>query len=141
MSGLTFAWHCRAIAASIILPPLVSLVSLERLAPRLGRAPRSGTTPDPAALAARVDQLLRRLPPPWRYTCLRRSVVLFHLFRRMGLPVTLMIGVRRDGERLAAHAWLTRDGTPYLEPSDHAAGQYRMIARFPEADGQPHGPG
>ncbi len=133
MSRLTFAWRCRATAASIVLPPLVSLVSLERLAPRLGGAPRAGATPDEAALAAFVDRLLRRLPPPWRYTCLRRSVVLYHLLRRMGRPVSLMIGVRRDDGELKAHAWLALGDTPYLEPTDHAAAHYRLIARFPDA--------
>jgi hypothetical protein len=80
-----------------------------------------------------VGQVLRRLPPPWRYTCLRRSVVLYHLLRRAGRRVSLHIGVRKDANgALAAHAWLVRDGVPYLEPDPAHSTAYAEIARFPE---------
>jgi hypothetical protein len=117
-----------------VLPPLVSLVSLERIARLAGAAgaPRSRGAPDDDVLAAYVSQLLYRLPPPWRHTCLKRGVVLYWLLRRAGRPVALHIGVRRDGAgALAAHAWLVKDGAPYLEQDPAHSARFTEIARFP----------
>jgi len=134
-AALSPGWRVRALAACAVLPPLVSLVSLARIAAAAGSAParRSLAAPDDEALAAYVGRVLRWLPPPWRYTCLRRSVVLFHLLRHAGRPVALQIGVRR-GPRgsLAAHAWLVKDGAPYLEPDAEHSAMYAPIAAFPD---------
>jgi hypothetical protein len=131
--ALAAAWRVRALAACAVLPPLVSLVSLVRIAAlteTLRGAPRRA--PDDAALSSFVEAVLRRLPPPWRYTCLRRSVVLFHLLRRAGRPVELHIGVRKDaGGAVSAHAWLARDGVPYLEADPAHCAAFAEIARFP----------
>lgn len=126
----------RALAACAILPPLVSIVSLARISALAERTPGRGRSaaPDEAALSEYVGQVLRRLPPPWRYTCLRRSVVLYYLLRRAGRPVALHIGVRKDGGgALAAHAWLVKDGVPYLEPDPAHSATFAEIARFPSA--------
>ena len=117
-----------------MLPPLLSLVSLTRIASMVGRSPKRGsvTAPDDEVLAAYVGQVLRRLPPPWRYTCLRRGLVLYHLLRRAGRPVALHIGVRKDvGGLLAAHAWLVEGGAPYLEGDPAHSARYVEIAIFP----------
>ena len=141
-AGLPAGWRLRAAAACALLPPLLGVMSLERIARVAGRLPAGGprppdpAAPDDAALAAYVNELLWRLPNPWRNTCLRRSVVLFHLLRRRGRPVALRIGVRRDAARggaLEAHAWLVRDGVPYLEPDPAHAARYTEIATFPGA--------
>jgi hypothetical protein len=127
----------RALAACAVLPPLLLVVSLERIAAAAGRGPTRtprGAAPDDEVLAAYVGRVLRRLPPPWRHTCLRRGIVLYHLLRRAGRPVALQIGVRRTAEgALAAHAWLVKDGRPYLEPGQDQSVSYAPIAAFPEA--------
>lgn len=112
---------------------MLSLVSFARLAALVGRTP---ARPDPRAptdteLADYVAETLRGLPPPWRYTCLRRGIVLYHLMRRAGRPVTLHIGVRKSGGALQAHAWLVKDGTPYLEPEREEHAAFQVIAAFP----------
>jgi hypothetical protein len=86
-----------------------------------------------AALASWVDGVLRRLPWPWRYTCLKRAAVLYHLLRRAGRPLQLVIGVRRgpDG-KLGAHAWLVRDQRVYLESEPEAPTAHTVIAVFPD---------
>ena len=124
-----------------MLPPLIHLVPLNRLVPRLGGArPEQKPLPfDPAKAASGVDAVLRRLPWPWRGTCLKRSVVLYWLVRRVGVPVELQVGVKRTPAGiLEAHAWLARDGRPYLEPGvgsgrDELAAEFSVIARFPES--------
>ena len=109
-------------------------MSLARLAAVAGRSPKRGslTAPDDDVLSAYVGEVLHRLPPPWRYTCLRRGIVLYHLLRRAGRPVALHIGVRKDaGGVLAAHAWLVKGGAPYLEGDPAHSATFAEIATFP----------
>jgi hypothetical protein len=132
---MPIGWRLRALGACAVLPPLLSLVSFARLAARAAGDARRGTAgaPDDEILADYVAKRLRRLPQPWRYTCLRRSLVLFYLMRRGGRSVELHIGVRRnDAGALQAHAWLVKDGAPYLEPNREEHRSFRVIARFPE---------
>lgn len=137
MSGIPLAWRLRAAATVAVVPPLVRFGSFGKLATRLGRTAstpaRDAAGLDDASLARWVDRLLHLLRGPWCYTCLRRSAVLYRLLTRAGRPVELLIGVRRDADsRVAAHAWLARDGAPYLEPDPAIPAQLTVIARFPE---------
>jgi hypothetical protein len=43
-------------------------------------------------------------------TCLAQALVLWWLLRRRGLDGGLRIGVRKNGEQLAAHAWIEYRG-------------------------------
>jgi len=140
-SEFSLQWKVEAGFAALVIPPLVHVVPLHRLARWLGRprsAPRRHGVPDIRA-AAWVDRQLRRLPWPWHRTCLKRAVVLYHLLRRDGVPVELRIGVRRDANGLlAAHAWLTREDHCYLEPGfqrgerEDRMEDFTEIACFPE---------
>lgn len=47
---------------------------------------------------------------PLRTRCLHRSLALKWMLAGRGIDADLRIGVRREGEELAAHAWLERDG-------------------------------
>ncbi len=134
-SDLTLCWRVRAGITALVIPILLLVVPLDRLASWLGRPlAKSSRQPPDGRVAAWIDHLLRRLPWPWRHTCLRRSAVLYHLLRRRGHPVELCVGVRRDEmEALAAHAWLSLDGQPYLEAGSEVPHEFAVIARFPEA--------
>lgn len=129
-------WKARTLLAALALPPLLSAVSFARIARWIGRRqPTRGPVPPDADLAAWTETVLRRLPPPWRYTCLRRGIVLYYLLRKADRDARLHIGVRRDAEgAFVAHAWLTRRGVLLLEPAANQADQYRVIASFPEGD-------
>ena len=133
--SLSRSVRLRALAAAVVLPPLLSIMSLQRLAGALGQrsALAAGTPFDDGELAAWVDSLLYRLPGLWRRTCLKRAAILYHLLRGAGRTVELRIGVRRDGlGKLAAHAWLTRARVPYLEPEPDVPGRHTVIAIFPD---------
>jgi hypothetical protein len=66
--------------------------------------------------------------------CLRRSLIRFHLLRRLGLPVTIHVGVQRDekvsNSGIVGHAWLTLDGLPWEEPSGEHH-EHVVMFRYP----------
>ncbi|HVT38808.1 MAG TPA: lasso peptide biosynthesis B2 protein [Gemmatimonadaceae bacterium] len=128
------AWRIRAVIASLLIPPSVHLVSLNRLCGLLTRWSSRGTSsqaPPPDSIAWWVDRVLRALPWPWHHTCLKRAATLFYLLRRSGYPVELRVGVRREpGKELEAHAWLTLRGEPFLEPPSAGAPTFSPIATF-----------
>ena len=105
---------------------------LNRLAGRLGRRARvkRPSADQQVAIARKLDGVLERLPPPWRKTCLTRSVALYHLLRRTGIPIDLCVGVKKGSGEFVAHAWLSRDGVPYLEPE--GATEFKVITQFPD---------
>ena len=47
----------------------------------------------------------------YKITCLRQALVLQWLLRRRGLETDLKIGVRKEDDLLAAHAWVEYKGT------------------------------
>ena len=136
-SALPLGWRVRAVAAVVVVAPLVALRPFSQLARWLGNgaggAPSRRVALDDAALARWVDRVLYALRGPWRHTCLRRAAVLYGLLRRAGRPVELVIGVRHDANgRVAAHAWLERDAAPYLEADPTIPAHHTVLARFPE---------
>jgi len=55
-----------------------------------------------------VDRAYRVLP--LTSTCLKESLVLLRMLRARGVASRLCLGVRKDGDRFSAHAWV--GGTP-----------------------------
>lgn len=133
-SPLPPPWRWRARALVVTVPVLLYFVPIHRLAEWLGAPSDDYRDPPTDKLVKAVDYWMRRLPWPWRITCLKRAAVLFALLRRGGMDVSLHIGVARSAEgALAAHAWLVRDGVAYLEPPGSEVGGYQVITSFPEA--------
>ena len=61
-------------------------------------------------------------------TCLERSLSLWWMLARQGIATQFRIGVRKDGEKFAAHAWVERDGVAVGEPE----AQHLHYAAFAE---------
>lgn len=57
-----------------------------------------------------------RLPVP--NTCLYRALARYGLCARANVDVELRLGVRTGAEDLEGHAWVLRDGEPWLEPGE-----------------------
>jgi hypothetical protein len=125
----------RALLPAALAVPLVLVTSLRvargfprsdltRLVDRLrrGRSFR-GPLRDPLAHARAVGRLLPHLWPRDMGPCLKRSLILVHLWSRCGLEPRLHLGTYWDAEgRRAFHAWLTApDGAP-LPGGGEAAG-------------------
>ena len=51
-------------------------------------------------------------------SCLKEALVLSRLLARRGIPTTLRIGVGRQADAFAAHAWLEQDGRVILGDGD-----------------------
>lgn len=117
-------------ARAWVLLPLISLalrvLPLHRLEELVaaGREPAAAAAA-PAERAAEVRRLRRLVAAaahrlPFTPQCLPRSLCLLHLLSRRGIDAELRIGVRRQAERLTAHAWLEVDGSAVGEPEDVA---------------------
>lgn len=68
----------------------------------------------------------------WRYlpiktTCLPRSLTLWTLLNRHGLPAQFCIGVGKQGDDFAAHAWVESDGVVLNDTPDHVARYTRLV--------------
>jgi hypothetical protein len=93
---------------------------------RLLRARWRPTAPTPAsddAVAARASARLVAAASrfsPFPSSCLSRSIVLWRLLQRRGVPAEIRIGVRPGGNPLAAHAWVEVDGEPVNDTADVA---------------------
>lgn len=84
----------------------------------------------PHPLPLRVKGFIESLVPllPWESLCLVQALAARRVLDRRGVPTTLYLGVRREGEALKAHAWL-RWGSRHLTGGPgHEA--YRVVASF-----------
>ncbi|HZV89216.1 MAG TPA: lasso peptide biosynthesis B2 protein [Candidatus Binatus sp.] len=67
-------------------------------------------------------------------TCLHESLALWWLLGRQGIRSELKVGVRKEGEKFEAHAWVERDGTALNEPEarhQHYAAFDAALASLP----------
>jgi hypothetical protein len=101
------------------------------------RAPRPPD--DEALVVACVDRILRRHPGLSRSPCLKRSLTLYRFLGAAATDLQFCLGVRyaegprteRQARRLSGHAWLLRNGVPYLEPNHLGVERFRLIYRYP----------
>jgi hypothetical protein len=77
------------------------------------RSPRATAqiSATPRQLARTIDRAARFVP---HATCLVRALAGAQFFARAGQQVSIVIGVRRKGDALEAHAWLEVSGTVVL---------------------------
>jgi hypothetical protein len=79
---------------------------------------------------------LRRLPA----TCLHRALAGYAALREAGRDARFVIGVRRDGAEIVAHAWIEQGGGPVGEPDDPRA-RFTVAYVHPEPAPAPAGHG
>ena len=62
-------------------------------------------------------------------SCLVKSLTLWWLLGREGIPSELRVGVRKEGRNFEAHAWVEREGMAVNEPEE----RHHHYAAFDEA--------
>ena len=84
------------------------------------RRARAGQEGDPVPVIRRYRRVVEIAARNHLYPmlCLRRALVLRWLLGRQGIVTRLRLGVRRDAEKIAAHAWLEYEGRPVTDPAN-----------------------
>ena len=78
---------------------------------------------DDAAIYAEVQTASRMVDAASRLgvargNCLSKSITLWWLLRRQGIPVQLRLGARKTGDQLEAHAWVEMNGRVVNDSED-----------------------
>lgn len=72
---------------------------------------------------------------PVRHNCWTRALVLFWLLRKHGIvDVSLRVGVAANSGGLDGHAWLVRNGEPFLERAGGDLARYKVILEHPSPE-------
>src|SRR6266571_413831 len=114
---------------AVVLLPLVALslrwrgfratqAALQRFLSKANPGPAAALLSKAAAVTAHMVNAADRhgLVHP---SCLAKSLTLWWLLARQGISSHLRIGIRKEGEKFEAHAWVESDGIALNEPEEH----------------------
>ena len=123
-------------AVFILMPALVRFINFRRLLAILdtGHSRSKKARPE----QERIDLIVRYAGfimgrRPWRNLknpCLIRSAGLYRLLGRYNMDMRIHFGVRKDGDVLAGHSWITLDGKPFFENQD-TCGAFSAVYSYP----------
>jgi hypothetical protein len=110
MTAADYLTAVEVIRLAVWVEVVIRVMPFSRLLDRMTKASavRPAATADsrlPRFVAVAYDIL------PLPDTCLRRSLVLYALLERRGVPSRFCVGVKTGGPMLAAHAWIECDVT------------------------------
>ena len=93
--------------------PLLLLFPLERILQLLTPPSRLPSRPvSSSKIILLVNYWFRLTRFIARNSCLKRSLVLYHLFNRHGIPVKICIGIKQENGRFIGHSWVeSKDGS------------------------------
>ena len=103
------------------LPIIVRIYSIPGFLERLTRTARSQKKQtalelkEMAPIVTRICHLRLFGARVFPRACLRQSLTLYRVFTRMGYPVEIHFGVRKDGDDLLGHSWVTLEGKPLAD--------------------------
>ena len=88
-----------------------------------------------------TDYILNLTPGMWKGTCLKRSLVLYFLLRKLGMDVRICFGTRYNTrlskqeakKHLEGHAWLIYKGSIFLERNTELTNTYTMTYSYPHS--------
>lgn len=119
---------CWVVLASC-LARLLPLPTAHRLVAARRRTPGPDAPADTAARLARaIDRVLGLDVFPFTRSCWRRALVLQRFLALHGIDSRVNFGLKRTTGELQGHAWLERDGQPFLEDD---AGAYVVTFSLP----------
>lgn len=80
-----------------------------------------------------TDYILSRNSLTSENTCLKRTLVLYHFLRKMGMDVQVCFGVKYEArKKLEGHAWLLYHGDIFLERNTEVTKTYKQTYCFPD---------
>ncbi len=125
------AWLAARMAAwATVLPALKRALSLPRLVELMRATPRSPLRqPD---LEQRIVALARWLHAPLALVdrgCMQRSLLAYRFLGAAGAQPRLAVGVRKEGAKVLAHAWVFVDGAPAGD-SQHEIAAFAPMLMF-----------
>jgi hypothetical protein len=82
-------------------------------------------------LVVRVCQLRVFRSRLFPRACLRQSLALYYVLSRVGYPVIIHFGVRKEEDTLQGHSWVTVQGTPVAEQTP--ADVFHVVYVYPPA--------
>jgi hypothetical protein len=90
---------------------LILFVPMKRFAPLLGKEGTQAEIPFEHTYFQRTKQIKRNIKravkiTPFRTKCFEQSIAAKLMMKRRGIPSTLCLGVRKNGNVLEAHAWV-----------------------------------
>jgi hypothetical protein len=127
-----------------ILPVLIKVLTIpqlmQTLTPRAKRFNKVCKQDIEKRIVHYTDYILGRNFWVYKSTCLKRSLTLYHFFRRLGIDVQICFGVRRKkdspdltgNQDIEGHAWLLNNGEFFREMNTESAQAYKMTYCFPE---------
>jgi hypothetical protein len=109
----------RALALHACVATLLRIVRFGRLSEWLRHRDGQLSVSDRSLDSAAIDRIVWAVRQaasvvPWGRTCLTEALTAAALLQRAGCVTTLRYGVVTDSDRVAAHAWLERDGVVIL---------------------------
>ena len=102
------------------------ILSLRTMLRMIDTRRRDAARIPPERIAALVDRIFRA--DILHRSCWKRAAVLRRYLLLNGVDTAVVFGVRKGEEELAGHAWLERDGRPFLEESEP---DYVVTFRYP----------
>jgi hypothetical protein len=115
------------------LPALLRVHTIPTLLKRLGASERQKAPPridlnDAVKIVTRVCSLRPFRARFFPKLCLRQSLVLYRTLSRLGYPVEIHFGVKKDGRTLHGHSWVTLQGEPLADTAQH--GMFRSLYSY-----------
>jgi len=136
-------WHERRIlvGAVLLLPTVevaIRVFGYRRTHKWIWRFVRAGGSPrDPAVVVSRVARLVGVAAHHgiYRANCLRQALVTSWMLARRGVETKLVIGVRKDRDGFAAHAWVEYQGEIIIGGKDSTALYQQIFSHDPCGSG------
>jgi Transglutaminase-like superfamily len=72
-------------------------------------------------------------PPLFPRACVRQSLALYYVLTRRGYPIQIHFGVRKAGQRLYGHSWVTVQECPVAEQTPLDV--FRVVYSYPPSSG------
>ncbi|MCC6869679.1 MAG: lasso peptide biosynthesis B2 protein [Burkholderiales bacterium] len=126
LAALSWADRRLLVRAGALLVQARFTLASTALRPDPRARPREATVTASPPQLARAHALARLVAVaaariPLRVACLHRSVVLWRLLRREGIPCALRLGARAGNGPFEAHAWVECGGVALAEDDAHLA--------------------